>query len=152
MVKRQKESDKVDRDSDNLDKDFDRLTKLVKAEALAELIDVQKFNLRVIELAGTDPEKMVEEVEANDPEFIEHFQSTRAKPWSAFDFWTSFVMWSVNKVRAKYPEIWKEVADAFLHSPTVKHMKDDFFLTSAMQEIEEIIENSDLGENNKEKQ
>ena len=116
-----------------MDKDF-RIS-----AAASELTEAYDF---IIHLTEISREQTVEEVAARAPSFIEHDRAREDPPSGDLHFWSHFTIWTISKLREKYNDIWKEVMEAYAHTPTGKRLSDKTSLEETVRQVEEILRDS----------
>jgi len=116
-----------------MDKDF-RIS-----AAVAELTEAYNF---IIHLTEISREQTVEEVAERDPSFMEHDKARENPPSGDLHFWSHFAMWTISRLREKYNDIWKEVMEAYSHTPAAKRLSDKTSLEEAVRQVEEILRDS----------
>ena len=111
--------------------------------AVAELTKAYDF---IIHLTEISREQTVQEVTARAPSFMEQDKARENPPSGDLHFWSHFAMWTINKLREKYNDIWEEVMGAYAHTPTAKLLSDKTGLKETVRQVEEILRNSGFQE------
>ena len=83
------------------------------AKAVAELNETHECLMEIAQLA---PEKMIEKVEGEYPEFIEKIERMDDPPKDAQEFLDGFSIWSITRVIDKYDDIKEELVHSWFES------------------------------------
>jgi len=101
----------------------------------------EAFNF-IMHLTEISREQTVQEVAARDPSFMEHDKARENPPSGDLHFWSHFAMWTISRLREKYNDIWREVMEAYSHTPAAKRLSDKTSLEEAVRQVEEILRDS----------
>jgi len=83
------------------------------ARAVAELNETHEF---LMEIAQLSPEKMIEKVESEYPEFIEKIERMDEPPKDASEFLDGFSIWLIARTISRYDDIKQELVHSWFKS------------------------------------